>query len=57
MALIALTAKADLDIEAQAATAGFDYYLSKPVDLRRLQSILRAIAHPPSETDAPTEDA
>ncbi len=37
MALIALPAKADLDMEAQTATAGFDFYLSKPVDLERFR--------------------
>jgi CheY-like chemotaxis protein len=46
--LIALTAKASADIEAQTAAAGFDFYLPKPVDLDRLLSILQSIAHPPA---------
>ena len=49
VALIALTAMPSTDIEARTAAAGFDFYLSKPVDLGRLLPILRSIAPSPGE--------
>jgi two-component system, cell cycle response regulator DivK len=47
--LIALTAMATADIEAQIVAAGFDLYLPKPVDLDLLLSILQSVAHLPGK--------
>jgi len=50
--LIALTAMATADTEAQAVAAGFDFYLPKPVDLDLLLSILQSAAHASGKTAA-----
>jgi CheY-like chemotaxis protein len=50
--LIALTAMASADIEAQTAAAGFDFYLSKPADIDLLLSILHSVANPPGTAAA-----
>lgn len=46
--VVAVTAQAMQGDEASALRAGFDAYLSKPIDNRRLRELVRAYLPPPA---------